>query len=512
MPSRPITSSLALATLSLALAQPLTAQGPMRLDVVGGSFPGTLAVTLGPGPIFQFCIIAMGIDAGPLPISVIDPADSRVLDVGVQQLELFFGQFGFDERFSLAGWTVPNVPAFLDVPLFFQALSFGGFATIFDEVSFPEAIRFAPSGAFRDRQVYMTDDRAFGTVIPRNDGRWMVAGGGRGALLAQVAVRTSEIYDDVTDSFSFGPQMNEYRSLHTATRLPDGRWLFAGGVNVTNDPQALCEIYDPVADVFVPVAPMGTARAGHAAVLLGDGRVFVSGGLDTVTTGIDTIDHTLNTTEFYNPTSNSWSPGPNLRTPRVGHIPILRPNGTVLLAGGVSFDNIIILKVPTVRSNTDLFTPGTNAITAGPSMANARSLIDAVPLPNNRWLLAGGIASMTIANQGTPTAAAEIYDAVANTWSGAGSMATARANQRAISLPGNRVLLVGGANGAILTPNPLASGEIYDVGANSWAPGPSLNVARAGAAAYLTPHGQVHILGGGTTTGGIARVCEWYYF
>jgi hypothetical protein len=454
----------------------------------------------------------MGIDAGPLPIAVVDPADTRVLSVGLQQLDLYFGQFGFDQRYALPGWTVPNVPAFLDVPLFFQGLSFGGATTVFDEVSPPEAIRFAPAGVFRDRQVYMTDDRAFGTMIPRADGRWMIAGGGRGALLAQVAVRTSEIYDDVTDAFVFGPQMNAYRSLHSATRLADGRWLLAGGVNLTNDPQALCEIYDPVADAFTPVTSMGTARAGHAAVLLADGRVFISGGLDTVTTGIDTIDHTLNTTEFYNPATNAWSPGPNLRTPRVGHVPIVRPNGTVLLAGGVSFDNLIIIKVPTVRATTDLFSPATNAITAGPSMASARSLIDAVPLPNNRWLLAGGIASMTIANQGTPTAAAEVYDAVANTWSSAGAMATARANQRAIVLPNGSVLLVGGANGAILTPTPLASGEIYNSSTNTFTTGPSLNVARAGAAAYATPQGQVQVIGGGTTSGSIARVCEWYYF
>ena len=73
------------------------------------------------------------------------------------------------------------------------------------------------------------------------------------------------------------------------------------------------------------------------------------------------------------------------------------------------------------------------------------------------------------------------------------------------------MLLVGGANGAILTPNPLASGEIYDATTNTWSAGPSLNLARAGAVAFPTPHGQVHVMGGGTTTGAIARVCEWYY-
>lgn len=503
---------LALTALSLALSLPAVAQGPLRLSVVGGSYPGRLDVAVDGGNWFQLAFVAMGIDPGPVPLSVIDPADSRIVDVGVQQLELYWGVFDFDGHFALPGWNVPNVSAFLDVPLFFQALSYGGATTVFDQLSPPEAIRFAPAGAFRDRQVYLAEDRAFGTALALPDGRWMIAGGGRGALLAQVASRTSEIYDDVTDTFVYGPQMNEYRSLHTATKLADGRWLFAGGVNITNDPQALCEILDPVAGTFTAVAPMGTARAGHAAVLLGNGRVFVSGGLDTVTTGIDTIDHTLNTTELYDPATNTWTPGPNLRTPRVGHIPVVRPNGTVLLAGGVSYDNLILVKIPTVRTTTDLYNPASNSIVAGPTMATARSLIDAAPLANDRWLFAGGISTMNLTNQGTPTANAEVYDAVANTFSSAGAMATARANQRSIALPGNRLLLVGGANGAILTPTPLASGEIYDAATNSWSVGPSLNLARAGAVAFPTPHGQVHVMGGGTTTGAIARVCEWWYY
>ena len=497
---------------AFAFSSTTAAQGPMRLSVVGGSYPGTLSVSLESGPIFQVGFIAMGIDAGPIPMSVVDPLDSRVLDVGLQQLELYFGFFDINGQFALPTWTVPNVSAFLDVPLYFQGLSLGGLTTVFDEISSPEVVRFAPSGTFRDRQVYMTDDRAFGTILPRRDGRWMAVGGGRGALLAQVAVRTTEIYDDVTDAFVWGPQMNQYRSIHTATQLQDGRWLLAGGVDLLNNPQVECEVYDPALDAFVQVAPMGTPRVGHSATLLPDGRVLVAGGFNVVTSGIDTIDYAVNTTEIYNPTTNTWTPGPNMRTPRVGQFVIPRPNGTFLICGGVSYDNLFIVKVPAVRATTDIYNPTTNTISAGPSMATGRALIDAVPLGNDRWLVAGGINQMTLVNQGTPTNAAEVYNAATNTWSSAGSMATARANQRWAQLSANRILVVGGGNGQILTPTPLASGEIYDVTTNTWSVGPSLNVARAGAASYVTPRGQLHVIGGGTTSGAIARVCEWWYF
>jgi hypothetical protein len=91
-------------------------------------------------------------------------------------------------------------------------------------------------------------------------------------------------------------------------------------------------------------------------------------------------------------------------------------------------------------------------------------------------------------------------------------MATPRGNHKGWALGGGRFLLAGGANGTILSPVPLASCEIYDAGANAWSPGPPLHYARAGAAAFLTPRGQVQMFGGGTTGGTIERNSEFYYF
>lgn len=496
------------------LAGGLSAQ-TIGLDVVAGSLPGTATVDVGEGPILALGVVLVGVDPGPTPLSLLDTNDSRFLRLGPTPPEIYFANFGLDQHFVLGPFPLAANPALLDVPVFVQAASLFGPLTLVDQLSPPVAIRFGPAGAFRDRGVTTINDRSFGIVLPRADGRWMIVGGGRGALLAQVADQTTEIYDDITDTFIPGPSMTAARSLHTATLLADGRWLLAGGVNVTNDPQDLCEIYDPVADTFTAVAPMLSPRAGHTATLLGDGRVLVTGGLDAMTVTPSpayAIFDTVSSTEIYNPTTNAWTAGPNMRTPRVGHVAILRPNGSVMLAGGISWDDFILFQLPTVRSNTDIYTPSNNSMAAGPSMATARSLIDAVPLGNDRWLLAGGISSLSLTSLGTPTAAAEIYDAAANTWTGAGSMATARGNHRGFALGGGRFLAVGGANGTILSPVPVATGEVYDVGTNTWSPGPSLTIPRAGAAAFLTRRGQVHVIGGGTTSGVIARSSEWYFF
>ena len=54
-----------------------------------------------------------------------------------------------------------------------------------------------------------------------------------------------EVYDSVTNSFTAGTPMSEPRLFPTATLLPNGRVLIAGGVNGTNDTNFLAstELY-----------------------------------------------------------------------------------------------------------------------------------------------------------------------------------------------------------------------------------------------------------------------------
>jgi len=500
--------------VAVAATRSLPAQYGIELDVRAGSVPGSGNVDLYLGPMLGNGFVLVGVDPGPTPLALIDPADPRMLTIGPTFPDVYFAMFGLDQHLRLGPFTIPPNPAFVDGVVFVQGGSLFGPVTLVDQLSPPVAIRWGLAGVFHDRGVATLNDRSFTTVLPRRDGRWMVAGGGRGALLAQVADPSTEIYDDVTDTFSYGPQLTAARSLHTATLLPDGRWLLCGGVNVLNDPQPSCEVYDPVADSFTAVASMLTPRAGHTATLLANGRVLVTGGLHAMTvtpSPINAIFDTVNTTEIYNPATNTWTAGPNLRTPRAAHLAILRPDGRVLLAGGISWDTIII-QIPTIRSTTDLYDPVANTIVAGPGMSTPHSLVDPLPIGNDRWLVAGGISALTLTNQGTPTAVAEVYNAVTNTWSAAGSMATARGIHRGFALGAGRFLCVGGANGSILSPTPLGSGEIYDVATNGWTPGPSLTIPRAAAGAFLTRRGQVHVIGGSTTSGAIARSTEWYFF
>jgi hypothetical protein len=67
--------------------------------------------------------------------------------------------------------------------------------------------------------------------------------------------------------------------MHTATLLPNGKVLIAGGCFGNGGPgQSTAELYDPATAAFSPTGSMADARCNHTATLLGNGQVLIAGG------------------------------------------------------------------------------------------------------------------------------------------------------------------------------------------------------------------------------------------
>src|SRR6516165_4160696 len=78
--------------------------------------------------------------------------------------------------------------------------------------------------------------------------------------------------------FSNSPPMLAARSGQTATLLPSGKLLVAGGITNVDLTTATTELYEPSTGIWTVTGSMNADRAHHTATVLPNGQILVSGG------------------------------------------------------------------------------------------------------------------------------------------------------------------------------------------------------------------------------------------
>jgi N-acetylneuraminic acid mutarotase len=258
------------------------------------------------------------------------------------------------------------------------------------------------------------------------------------------SLSSAELYDPQTNSWSLAASMRTARTSHTATLLADGRVLVAGGIESSRaDPGSVlasAELYDPAANTWTAATPMPSARWNQSATLLSDHRVLVIGGIDRMwDLGMDFVSTGLNTAEFFDPATDSWSPAPSTRYARISPSSTLLPDGRVLVVG----DNGVNAQT------AEIYDPAAEQWSAGPKPAAGRAGHVAALLHSGAVLIAGGLVDNS----------AELFDWRRNIWASAGSLAVTRSGATATVLANGQVLVAGGFGRGSTA---WAGAELYD--------------------------------------------------
>lgn len=191
------------------------------------------------------------------------------------------------------------------------------------------------------------------------------------------------------------------RTNHTVTRLQSGRLLMAGGYGGGSSDQYLstCRLFNNSLNSWGSTATLGAARKDHTATLMPDGRVLVAGG-------VGAGDAVLDTAEIYTPSPAGWAPTVNpMSFQRAGHAAVALTDGTVLLAGGSDATGAVLDSAEVFDPTVDDF------FLFGDTAFSPRVFHDMTLLNDGRVLLCGGLTTFT---SGTPTATCEMYDATAD--------------------------------------------------------------------------------------------------
>lgn len=311
------------------------------------------------------------------------------------------------------------------------------------------------------------------TLLP--DGNVLIAGGTGNTGYTNSA----ELYDPARGTSSETDPLTIRRSRHTATLMPNGKVLVAGGITVPGLSTNGVEFYDPTSRTWTTTNALNAARESHTATLLADGTLLVAGGFDT-------HEDPISSSECYNPLTGNWlltaSP---MNTVRGWHTATLLPDGKVLVTGGlvsyVGFGGV---------DTAELYNPGTGnwTMTTSP-MHTARYQHTAILLANGKVLVAGGYGT------NGATAACEVFDPNTGTWTQVGELNIRRHEHTATLLPSGKVLVVGGRNSSDGT---ICSAELFDPLTGSWTTnGIGLLVQlRESHTATLLPSGKVLVAGG----------------
>ena len=328
------------------------------------------------------------------------------------------------------------------------------------------------SGIFTSQSVFMNVPRTGHATTQLADGRLLLTGGEDGTFQVN---SSAEIFDPETGKFSLTGVMIQGRHGHTATLLGNGTVLVVGGYSDAAGPNdgtnivPIAEIYNPVTGTFRQASSSpNVARAYHTATRLPNGKVLIAGG--QIAGQQDT-----STVELYDPTAETFTLAGNMSGPRYNHTATLLKDGRVLIADGITqagtpgngvgpddvydpstglftqvgprslieqqtispFDSVLLANGQVLADSQTIFDPTSNTLSMISSLVN----LDAILQDYKFVLLPSGHVFAT--SNYYPT---YLFDPASETYTPSASLQYYRTSPTLKLLPNGEVLVAGGAS------------------------------------------------------------------
>lgn len=328
----------------------------------------------------------------------------------------------------------------------------------------------------------MSAARGDPTATALASGKVLVTGGWSGSA----AQNSAELFDPSTNTFAVAKPLTTARWVHAAARVVvagSEKVVVSGGLTKSGASNVVLksvEIYDVATNTWSAGADMAATRYGHAATVFPqNNQLLVSGGFGVYNSTV------LTSTELFNGTT--WSPADPMSAPRVYHRGLAVKSSEIWLLGGytgVSGSTGAVDKYtgatrsagpPMVNAHSEFATTvlanGTVLAHTGNGTGLAAEYYDGVKwnVTSQPWRRDHMAFTLT---DGTALVAgfridALRFDPVTQKFLFAGNLNKNRYHHAGANLPGNRVLVVGGVDPSAGTY--FADGEIFALTPNGQA-------------------------------------------
>jgi N-acetylneuraminic acid mutarotase len=259
----------------------------------------------------------------------------------------------------------------------------------------------------------------------------------------------------------------------------DGRIYVMGGYPASRVTQRTVQVYDSVQNRWSLTTPL-PIPLNHAMPATVNGRIYIIGG-QTNSSGTAAF---VDTVFEYNPVTTAWTARASMPTARSAGAAAVIGN-LIYVAGG---------RTSTTGQDFAVYDTVSNQWTTLPPMPTGRNHLAAAVI-DGRVYVAGGRLGAGFDSQ--MTAALEMYDPVARTWTARASLPAPRGGCNGIAVDGCFFVFGGeGPNGV------FNAHEMYVASMNRWFRLEPIPTAVHGVTGSAFINGWIHLPGGGTAVGG----------